>query len=125
MSFDVSTGAVVGVLNEVNEVYGTYQKLVTAFGTAVSDLATATKAEPVGTALQGASEEAFSPDITNVVGRTGTALAAVNEVVSILTNADSTMSATAREKAAAAEQAKADDAPGAAAGSGTTPRNAR
>ncbi|GGC97107.1 hypothetical protein GCM10011512_25140 [Tersicoccus solisilvae] len=125
MSFDVSTSAVVGVLNEVNGVYTTYEKLVTGFGEAVSALATATKAEPIGTALQGASEKAFSPDITNVVGRTGTALSAVNQVVTILTDADSTMSQTAREQAASAQQAKADDAPGATTGSGHTPRNAR
>ncbi|MEH0110217.1 DUF6507 family protein [Tersicoccus sp. MR15.9] len=116
MSFDVSTSAVVGVLNEVNGVYKTYTTLVSDFGTAVSELATATKAEPIGTALKGASEKAFSPDISNVVGRTGTALSAVNKVVTILTDADSTMSATARENAARAEQAKADDAPGATTG---------
>lgn len=111
MSFDVSTSAVVGVLNEVNPKLQSYQELFQTFGENIQALAEATKAEPVGTALQGVSGKAFQPAMSNVAGRTGNAVNAVNEVLRILTSADQHMSATARQSAAKAAQAKADDAP--------------
>lgn len=119
MSFDVSTGAVVAVLNEVNPKLQSYQGLLTAFGDQLQALNSACMAEPIGAALQGASEKAFSPAMTNVAGRTGNAVTAVNDVLRILTAADQTMSQTAREAAARTAQAGADDrphAPGTSAG---------
>lgn len=109
--FDVNAGMVAGILTEVNETTKTYPTDVTKFGTDVQALATACKAEPIGTALQGASEKAFATDINNVVGRSNIAVNAVNNVLGILSDAQTQMSDDARDAKAKAEQATADDAP--------------
>ncbi len=111
MSFDVSTGAVSAVLSEVKAQMPSYQTLMASFGEDIAALAQASKAEPVGTALQGASEKVFSPAINNVVGRTNVAVTAVNDVLAVLISADQSMSDTARDAAAKAAQGRADDAP--------------
>lgn len=111
MSFDISTGAVIGVLNEVNPKLEGYEKLFTTFSTELEALATACKAEPIGAELASLAVETLQPAMTNIAGRTGNAVSAVNNVVTILTSADQAMSDTARESAAKAAQEKADDAP--------------
>lgn len=111
MSYDISPNAVIGVLNEVNPVLEGYEALFTSFGQQLGDLATACKAEPIGAELESLTTELLQPAMSNIAGRTSNAVSAVNQVVTLLTSADTTMSDEARQASVRSEQMKADDAP--------------
>ncbi len=120
MSYDVATGAVVAVLNEVNEEMRAYEALFTSVAEQLSNLATACMAEPVSAELQSLSSEVLQPALQTVAGRSGAAVSAVNEVVTILTTADLDMSTSANQALVRAEQAKVDDMPDAGGSTAST-----
>lgn len=126
MSYDIATGEVVAVLNSVNGELQAYEALFASVGENLSALATACMAEPVSAELQSLSTEVVQPALQNVAGRSGAAVSAVNEVVTILTTADLDMSTAANQALVRTEQAKVDDLPdggGTAVPAGhTTPR---
>lgn len=123
MSYDIATGEVVAVLTGVNEEMQAYEALFTSVGEHLSALATACKADPVNAELQALSTEVLQPAMQNVAGRSGAAVGAVNEVVTILTTADIDMSSDANRAMVRAEQAKVDDMPGADASATSAYRN--
>jgi hypothetical protein len=111
MSYDVATGAVVAVLNEVNGEMQAYEALFTSVAEQLSSLAAACMAEPVSAELQSLASEVLQPALQTVAGRSGAAVSAVNEVVTILTTADIDMSTSANQALVRTEQAKVDDMP--------------
>lgn len=111
MSYDVATGEVVAVLNSVNDEMQAYEALFTSLGENLSALATACMAEPVSAELESLSTEVVQPALQNVAGRSGAAVSAVNEVVTILTTADVDMTTAANQALVRIEQAKVDDLP--------------
>lgn len=113
-TFDVDPAAVSAVLLEVDAQGGEFGLFMAALVEDSIALTEACKSNVIAEQLLGLAEEQFQHGIADIQGRTGNALNAVAEVLTILYSADTHMSDTARHAAASAAQAKADDDPYAA-----------
>ena len=113
-NFDIDPAAVSAVLLEVDAQGVEFGPLMTTLLEDSVALTEACKSDVIAEQLLGLAEEQFQHGIGDIQGRTGNALNAVAEVLTILYSADTQMSDTARQAAASAAQAKADDDPYAA-----------
>ena len=111
MSYNVSPGAVAGVLQQVAPLLEDYGTEFTAVGERISELATACMAEPVAAELGALTEKLINPAFTNIAGRSSNAVNAVNNVLAILLESDAQMASDAREASMRAAQSAADDPP--------------
>lgn len=113
-NFDIDPAAVSAVLLEVDAQGVEFGPLMATLVEDSVALTEACKSDVIAEQLLGLAEEQFQHGIADIQGRTGNALNAVAEVLTILYSADTQMSDTARHAAASAAQAKADDDPYAA-----------
>lgn len=110
-NFDTDPGAVSNILLEVDAQGAEFPALMVALVEDTLALAEACKSDAIAEQLFTLAEEQFRHGLADIQGRTGNALNAVAEVLTILYAADSHMSDTARQAAASVAQAKADDDP--------------
>lgn len=113
-NFDVDPAAVSAVLLDVDAQGAEFGTLTTTLVEDTVALTEACKSDVIAEQLLGLAEEQFQHGMGDIQGRTGNALNAVAEVLTILYAADTQMSDTAQQAAASAAQAKADDDPYAA-----------
>lgn len=113
-NFDIDPAAVSAVLLEVDAQGAEFGTLTTTLVEDTVALTEACKSDVIAEQLLALAEQQFQRGLADIQGRTGNALNAVAEVLTILYSADTQMSDTARQAAASAAQAKADDDPYAA-----------
>lgn len=113
-NFDTDPAAVSNVLLDVDAQGAEFPPLLSTLVEDTIALADACKSDVIAEQLLAVAEEQFQQGLADIQGRTGNALNAVAEVLTILYSADAQMSDTARQAAASAAQAKADDDPYAA-----------
>lgn len=113
-NFDTDPAAVTNVLLDVDAQGAEFSPLMSTLVEDTVALADACKSDVIAEQLLAVAEEQFQHGLADIQGRTGNALNAVAEVLTILYSADAQMSDTARQAAASVAQAKADDDPYAA-----------
>lgn len=109
--FDVDPAAVSAVVLETDAEAAAFADLSYALFQDLSELVEECRSDAIGEQLAEIAEDTVHRGLNVIQRRTGNALNAVAEVLTILHAADSSMSDTTRAAAAEAAQAKADDDP--------------
>lgn len=109
--FDVDPAAVSAVVLETDAEAAAFADLAYALFQDLSGLVEACRSDAIGEQLAEIAQDTVHRGMNVVQRRTGNALNAVAQVLTILHSADAAMSDTARVSAAEAAQAKADDDP--------------
>ncbi|MFF3038898.1 DUF6507 family protein [Arthrobacter citreus] len=109
--FDIDPAAVSAVVLETDAETAAFADLSYALFQDLSELVEECRSDAIAEQLVTLAEDTVHRGMNVIQRRTGNALNAVAEVLTILHSADASMRDTARAAAAAAAQAKADDDP--------------
>lgn len=110
-TFDVDPAAVSAVLLDTDSEAAAFADLSASLLQDLSAMVEDCRSDVIGEQLVGIAEDVAHRGMATVQRRTGNALNAVAEVLTILYSADASMSDAGRSAAATAAQAKADDDP--------------